>query len=427
LGPADEFDLEAVRRASAKAALAAKGGGVKEIATVVHGAGRAGLDPAMAAQATVEGTLLALYDFPDYRSKAPEDGAPTSLALCDSDDTQLDAVREGAAVGEAVAAGVVLARNLGNHPSNVATPAYLGEQAEALAARHGMRVETWDRERIVAAGMGAFASVNQGSERPPRFIRLEHAPAGHESDPPVVLAGKAVTFDTGGISIKPGLGMGDMKFDMCGGAAVLGAMETIGRLKLPVRVIGLVGATDNMPSGKATNPGDVVTAMNGKTIEVLNTDAEGRLVLADLLSYAARLDPKPSAVVDLATLTGAIIVSLGHVAGGLFANNDALAGELEQSADSTGDRLWRFPMWKDFGRRLKGDTADLRNTVEKRPSPAGSIFAAKFLEEFVDYPWAHLDIAGVAWTSEEVPYHPKGATGFGVRLLVDWLRQRSTG
>jgi leucyl aminopeptidase len=204
-------------------------------------------------------------------------------------------------------------------------------------------------------------------------------------------------------------------------------MEAVGRLALPARVIGLVGATDNMPSGKATNPGDVVTALNGKTIEVLNTDAEGRLVLADLLCYAGRMDPKPAAVVDLATLTGAIIVSLGHVAGGLFSNNAALGEELERSGDTTGDRLWPFPMWKAFGKRLKGDTADLRNTVEKRPSPAGSIFAAKFLEEFVDYPWAHLDIAGVAWTSEEVPYHPKGATGFGVRLLVDWLQGRALG
>jgi leucyl aminopeptidase len=274
--------------------------------------------------------------------------------------------------------------------------------------------------------MGAFAAVNQGSAEPPRLIIVEHAPTGHESDPPLVLVGKGLTFDTGGISLKPGAGMGAMKFDMCGGGAVAGAMEAVGRLKLPARVIAIIGSTDNMPDGAAVRPGDIVKAMNGKTIEVLNTDAEGRLVLADLLSYAATLTPKPAAVVDMATLTGAIVVALGHVAAGLFPNNDALASELERAADSSGDRVWRFPMWKAYGRTLVGDTADLQNIAEgKAPSPAGSIFGAKFLEEFVDYPWAHLDIAGVAWHSDEVPYNPKGATGFGVRLMVEWLRGRA--
>jgi leucyl aminopeptidase len=290
-----------------------------------------------------------------------------------------------------------------------------------------MRWEAWDRERIANEGMGGLTAVAQGAHEAPRFIILEHAPAGHESDPPVVLVGKAITFDTGGISLKPGAGMGKMKFDMCGGAAVLGAFEAIGRMGLPVRVVGLVASAENMPGGNAIRPGDIITALNGKTIEILNTDAEGRLVLADALSYAgARLTPKPSAVVDLATLTGAIIIALGHAAGGLFGNDDGLAAALARAGDDTGERLWRLPTWKVYGRAVKSKVADLQNVVDKRPSPAGSIFAAKFLEEFVDYPWAHLDIAGVAWDHEDVAYITPGATGFGVRLLVDWLRTRAS-
>jgi leucyl aminopeptidase len=426
LGPSAEFDLEAARRAAAKAALAARRTGARRLATVAHGAGIGGLDPAAAAQATVEGTLLALYEFREYKTRpATEPPAPEEVVVCALPGPPADAVRRGVERGEAIGAAVRLARDLGNHPPNRATPAYLAERAGEIAARHGMAMEVWERDRIVAEGMGALASVNQGSAEPPRFIRLEHAPPGHEADAPLVIAGKAVTFDTGGISLKPGLGMAAMKFDMCGGAAVLGTLEAAGRLALPARVIGLIGATDNMPDGKATHPGDIVKALNGKTIEVINTDAEGRLVLADVLSYAGRLTPRPAAVVDLATLTGAIVVALGHVAGGLFANDDALAAQLSQSGDSTGERLWRMPLWKAYQRTLKGDTADLRNVVDKRPSPAGAIFGAKFLEEFVDYPWAHLDIAGVAWESDDVPYSPKGATGFGVRLLADWLARRA--
>jgi leucyl aminopeptidase len=271
--------------------------------------------------------------------------------------------------------------------------------------------------------MGALASVAAGTKEPPYFIDLEYAPEGHEDDPPVVLAGKAITFDSGGISLKPGLRMGRMKYDMCGGAAVIGTLSALCELQLPVRVHGLVAATENMPGGGATKPGDVVRALNGITIEILNTDAEGRLVLADALSYAQRL--RPRVVVDLATLTGAVVVALGKHAAGLFSNNDHLASELEAAGARTGERLWRLPTWKAYDSMIKSEVADIKNTSDTRPAPAGAIFGAKFLERFVDYPWAHLDIAGVASGVKDVPYIPSGATGFGVRLLLDWLRSES--
>jgi leucyl aminopeptidase len=464
LGKAEAFDLEAIRRASAAALAAARDRGARHVATITHGAGIGGLDPMAAAQATIEGACLGLYTFDTYKStkstahrhgkgrgkhRDSQDGAAgahggvasetagaagaggadgeaapraiETLSVVEADAGRVDAIHAGVAAGEAVAAGVALARDLANHPANVATPEYLAEEARAIAKRHHMRVDVWGRKDIVKAGMGALASVAAGSETPPRFIVIEHAPPGTEDDAPYVLAGKAVTFDTGGISLKPGLRMGAMKYDMAGGAAVIGAMEAIGRLGLPLRVIALVGATENMPSGTATRPGDIVTALNGTTIEILNTDAEGRMVLADVLSYASRL--APAAAVDLATLTGAIVVALGPGAAGMFPNDDALAAALAAAGAATGEPVWRMPMWdRPYAKMIESDVADLKNVADSSPAPAGSIFGAKFLERFVDYPWAHLDIAGVAWDAKDVPYLPKGATGFGVRLLVEWLR-----
>jgi leucyl aminopeptidase len=423
LGQAESFDLDGVRRAAASAALAARKLGLRRLASIVHGAGFAGLDAAAAAQATVEGTVLALYEFKAYKSAGPDPEAPPPLAdltLVELDGGRLEAVRAGAAAGAGVAAGVELARDLANHPGNVATPTYLGEQAQALAARHGMRAELWEPERMRAEGMGALLSVAAGSAQPARFIVVEHAPAGTGSQAPLVLVGKAVTFDAGGISLKPGPKMGAMKYDMAGGAAVLGALEAVGRLGLNKRVIGLVGATENLPGGTATRPGDIVKALNGTTIEVLNTDAEGRMVLADCLSYAQRLNP--AAVVDLATLTGAIVIALGPQMAGLFANNDPLAAQLAAAASATGEPLWRMPLVALYDDMVKSDCADIQNVADTSPAPAGSIYGAKFLERFVTYPWAHLDIAATAWDAKDVPYLPKGATGFGVRLLVEWLR-----
>ena len=422
LGPAEAFDLERVRRASASAVRAALARGASQVATIVHGAGIGGLDPAAAAEATALGGLLADYRFEAHKSKPDASSARlTRLSLVSHSAEQMPAIEAGAAAGEALAAGIALARDLANQPANTATPSFLADTAAAIAARHGMQVEAWDRARIVAEGMGALASVAAGGPEEPRFIILRHAPASVADSPPQVLAGKAVTFDSGGISLKPGLKMGLMKMDMGGGAAVLGAMEAIGRLALPLHVVALVAATENMPSGSATKPGDVVRALDGTTIEVLNTDAEGRLVLADALSYAQRLEP--AAVVDLATLTGAILVALGNGAAGLFPNDEALAEALLAAGEAAGERLWRLPMWDEpYAEMIKSEVADIKNTLDSVPALAGSIFGAKFLERFTRYPWAHLDIAGMAWGDGRLPYQSKGATGFGVGLLVTWLR-----
>jgi leucyl aminopeptidase len=427
LGKAEKFGLEEVRRAAASAVKAARDLGAKTIASVVHGAGIGELDAADAAQATVEGTLLALYDFRAYKSGAKPDEDDErreveAFTLIEHDAVRLEAMLGAAEVGRSVAEGVLLARDLTNHPSNVVTPTYLAERAAQIAERHGMRVEVWDRARIVDEGMGAFAAVAKGTDEEPRFIVLEHAPAGAQERAPYVLVGKGLTFDSGGISLKPGAGMGGMKGDMAGAGAVLGAMEVVGRLALPLHVYGLVAATENMPGGHATKPGDIVTALNGTTVEILNTDAEGRLVLADALAYAQRL--KPAAVVDIATLTGAIVTALGNHAAGLFSNDDAVADALVAAGERAGEKMWRLPLWEVYGELIKSDVADIQNISETQRGSAGSIFGGKFLERFVDYPWAHLDIAGMGWDAKKVPYIGKGATGYGVRLFVEWLRGR---
>jgi leucyl aminopeptidase len=428
LGKADKFGLEEARRAAATAATTAHKIGVRHLATIVNGAGIGGLDAADAAQAVVEGTLLALYAFKAYKSTPKADDEDDDkreierVTLVEADPERIASLRRGTDLGQAVYEGVALTRDLANHPSNVATPTYLADRAAQIAERHGMRLEVWDRARIVAEGMGAFASVARGSDEEPRFIILEHAPAGAADRPPYVLVGKGLTFDSGGISLKPGAGMGGMKFDMAGAAAVLGAMEVVGRLALPLHVYALVAATENMPGGHATKPGDIVTALNGTTIEILNTDAEGRMVLADALAYAQRL--VPAAVVDIATLTGAIVTALGSHAAGLFSNNDAVAEALIAAGDRTGEKMWRLPLWDVYGEMVKSDYADIQNISESQRGQAGSIFGGKFLERFVDYPWAHLDIAGMGWDAKKIPYIGKGATGYGVRLFVDWLRSQ---
>jgi leucyl aminopeptidase len=385
------------------------------------------MDAAEAAQATVEGSLLSQYRFDRYKSATGEstDRSLARLSLVEASDVKLPDVARGASIGEAISAGTHLARDLGNHPANVATPGYLADQARELAARHGMRTTIWDASKMMSEGFGALLSVSAGSVEPPYFIRVDHTPPATEGQSPVVLAGKAITFDSGGISLKPPLRMGRMKYDMGGGAAALGVMEAVGRLGLGVPVTALVAATENLPSGSATKPGDVVTALNGTTIEILNTDAEGRLVLADTLSFAQRLEPR--AVVDMATLTGAVLVALGRKAAGMFTNDDALADQLQAAGERSGEKVWRLPLWEDYADMIESDIADIKNTSDVRPAPGGAIFAAKFLERFVDYPWVHLDIAAMAWSASAKGYTSKGATGFGVRLLADWLLSMTGG
>ena len=410
LGDVQRLDAEAVRRASAEALRRARELGAQRIATVAHGAGLGGLAPAEAARATVEGARLGLYRYGG-------DHGVEALWLVEADEARLEALRDGVRWGEATADGVELARELVNRPPNVATPTHLAEVAEGLARDHGFAITVGDRAWAEAQGMGAFLGVARGAGFEPRFIVLEHDPT-RGKEPPLVLIGKGVTFDSGGVSIKGRDGMGAMKSDMAGAAAVLGAMRTLGRLRSPCRVVALVPATENMLDAHAYRPADVLTAANGVTIEIVSTDAEGRLLLADALVYAQRLRPK--AVVDLATLTGACVVALGRgTAAGRFANDEELGGRIDAAAAATCERVWPLPLWPEYLDDLKSDVADLKNSSGK--AHGGASVAAAFLQRFVDYPWVHLDIAGMALRDDAKGYQVKGATGFGVRLLVHWV------
>jgi leucyl aminopeptidase len=316
----------------------------------------------------------------------------------------------------AIAQGIVFAKDLGNLPGNLCTPAYLAEQAREAGKRHGFKVKVLERKDIEKLGMGAFLAVARGSGQPPKLIVMEYR-GGRDSARPVVLVGKGLTFDAGGISIKPALEMDEMKFDMCGAASVFGALRAAALMKLPLNVVGIIPATENMPGGDAIKPGDVVTTMSGRTVEILDTDAEGRLVLCDALTYAARY--KPAVVVDVATLTGAIITALGHVATGVFANSDELAREIIEAGDSAWDRAWQMPLWDEYQELLKSNFADLPNIG---PEGADAVVAACFLSHFTeDLRWAHLDVAGTASKTGV----DKGATGRPVALLAHFLARRA--
>ncbi len=321
-------------------------------------------------------------------------------------------LREGGAIG----AGTSLAKDLGNLPANICTPAFLAEQARKIAREWKLGVEVLERKDMEKLGMGSLLSVAQGSRQPPKLIVLNYA-GGAKKSKPVVLVGKGITFDTGGISLKPSAEMDEMKFDMCGAASVLGALRACAELKLKLNVVGIIPTTENMPGGAATKPGDIVTSMSGQTIEVLNTDAEGRLILCDALTYAERFEP--AAVVDIATLTGACVIALGHVASGLYSNKEALARELLAAGDEAYDRAWHMPLWDDYQEQLKSNFADMANIGGR---PAGSVTAACFLSRYAKkFDWAHLDIAGTAWKSGK----DKGSTGRPVALLAGFLMKRA--
>jgi leucyl aminopeptidase len=358
--------------------------------------------------------MEAVYRFEQMKSEPAEVRRPLrKLTLSVPQRSDLAAGEAAAARGLAVAHGMEFARDLGNLPANVCTPAYVGDRATQLGGEFpDLKVKVLERKEIEELGMNAFLSVAQGSEQPPRFIVMEYEQAARKQKP-FVLIGKGITFDTGGISLKPAADMDHMKFDMCGAAAVLGVLRAIAELKAKINVVGLIPATENMPSGRATKPGDVVKSMSGQTVEILNTDAEGRLILADALTYAERYEPE--AVVDVATLTGAMLIALGHVACGVFSNNDALARALIAAGDDAYDRAWQLPLWEDYQEALHSNFADFANIGGR---PAGSITAACFLSRFArKFEWAHLDIAGVAHKDGK----EKGATGRPVPLLVTWL------
>ena len=359
----------------------------------------------------------ASYRFEQMKSK-PGDAKKSlrKLTLAVSKRGEMAAATAAAERGQAIAGGMNLAKDLGNLPGNVCTPSYLADQAKALAKNSALKVQVLDKGQIEKLGMGSFLSVAKGSDEPPRFIVLEHK-GGAKDQKPVVLVGKGITFDSGGISLKPAAEMDEMKYDMCGAASVLGTMRAVAELKLPLNVVGLIPTCENMPNGRANKPGDVVTSMSGQTIEVLNTDAEGRLILCDALTYAERYEP--AAVVDIATLTGACVIALGHVATGLLANQDSLARELIHAGEVAQDRCWQLPLWDDYQEQLKSNFADMGNIGGR---PGGTITAACFLSRFTEkYHWAHLDIAGTAWKSGK----EKGATGRPVPLLVHFLAKRA--
>jgi|HubBroStandDraft_2_1064218.scaffolds.fasta_scaffold03216_5 leucyl aminopeptidase len=384
--------------------------------------GSVGAGAAAIAAALVEGTILSDYSFDRHKS-APEGGAdadapPKHLErLIVTGPPGLErTVAEAALVGEAVNR----ARDLQNRPGNDLTPTALGEYAKALEQElAGLSVEVQGGEAIVARGMGAFAAVAQGSEQEPALITIRYdGPGAPAAAPTLGLVGKAVTFDSGGISLKPGAKMAEMKFDMSGGAAVIEAVATIARLQLPVKVVAVVGATENLPSGRAIKPGDIVTAANGKTIEINNTDAEGRLVLADCLCHA--IAQGAERIVDLATLTGAVIIALGSTYAGLMSNDDELAERISAAGERTGEIVWRLPLHEEYGELVEGTYADLNNAPEG--GKAGTIVGATFLSNFIgETPWAHLDIAGSAWDLDRA-YVGKGASGYAVRLLVELAR-----
>ena len=357
--------------------------------------------------------MEAVYRFDQMKSQPAEVRRPLrKLTLSVPQRSDLAAGEAAAARGLAIAHGMDLARDLGNLPANVCTPTYLAERGQALAQELGFKCEILDRPQLEELKMGSFLSVTNGSDQAPKFIIFEYNGAS-KKQPPVVLVGKGITFDTGGISIKPATDMDHMKYDMCGAASVFGAFRAVAELKAKINLVGLVPACENMPSGRATKPGDIVTSMSGQTIEVLNTDAEGRLILCDALTYAERYEPV--AVVDMATLTGAMVVALGHVASGVFSNNDSLARALLNAGEESFDRAWQMPLWDEYHEGLNSNFADFANIGSRA---GGSITAACFLSKFArKFDWAHLDIAGVAWKEGK----EKGATGRPVALLTTWL------
>ena len=422
LGERSSFTLDRLRRIAATAARRARSLGAQDAALALSEPENAGVEAS--ARAAAEGATLGLYRFTRYKTgegtrSAGPDRELDAFELVLDDPADEEAASRGAELGVSVAAAALLARDLANEPSNTATPEHLADQAREIAARHGMGVEVLDRSGIEDDGLVGLAAVGRSAANGPRFIVLEHRKGGDEA--PLVLIGKAVTFDSGGISIKPTSGMEDMKFDMSGGAAVLGAMEAVGALDLPLNVVALVPATENLPGGGAFKPGDVLRMHSGKTVEILTTDAEGRLILADALSYAGRY--ATAAVVDCATLTGACHVALGDYASGLMGNDEALIAEIQTAGEATGERAWPLPLFDEYTEQIRGDVADLKNSGGRY---GGALTAGAFLKEFADFPWAHLDIAGTAYGKKGNAYTPKGATGVPARLLVEFLMGRAS-
>jgi leucyl aminopeptidase len=416
-GELKDLDSRGLQRASV-AAVKALGKGPKKAVSFLTELEARNLSLDDRISDIVRASLEGSYRFDEFKSKKNGDKGLNHLTLAIPDKSTATSGKRAVAWGQAVAAGINRARDLGNTPPNVCHPKYVAEQAKALGKLHEkmLDVKVLGEADMKKLGMGSFLAVSQGSDQEGQLVIMDYK-GGKKSEAPVVLVGKGITFDTGGISLKPGAGMDEMKFDMCGAASVLGVMTALVESGLPINVVGVMACAENMPSGRATRPGDIVTTMSGQTVEILNTDAEGRLVLCDALTYVGRY--KPAVVIDIATLTGACVVALGKVVSGLFSPSDELAQELLDAGQRSGDRAWRMPVWQDYQDMLDSPFADIAN-IGNAPN-GGAITAACFLARFTkDYTWAHLDIAGTAWLSGA----QKGATGRPVPLLMQYLKQR---
>lgn len=420
LGKFSDLNTEKVRQVAGHTAKQARDMGLHSIAVPIPSETQNDW-----VQAAVEASLLSLYEFKQHKTEDDDNDSDnknktlTSISLLVSSETEKSSLDKIVERGQTIANGTIVARDLSNQPGNFLTPTQLAKKAEEVANTAGLNYTVFDKATLEEKGFRTLLAVAQGSAEEPRFIILEYTPDGDVQDT-VAIVGKGITFDTGGISLKSGGGMHEMKHDMSGAAAVVGAMQVIGNLKPNVRVVGIIAAAENMPGSTAIKPGDVVTSYGGKTIEILNTDAEGRLVLADALGWTAQYEPK--GVIDLATLTGAVITCLGHVAAGALGTDDNLMEKVKNAAEKTHERVWELPLWQDYDEGVKSKVADVQNIGD---GTSGTIAGAAFLKKFAEgYPWVHLDIAGTAWGMKGSTYIPEGASGYGVRLLVqlveDW-------
>ena len=420
LGQAEAFSLPRARGVTARALRRLRDLGCRRVGTIVHGAGLGGLDPAAAAQALAEGAVLGLYTFDRYK-RADADGETGSpkkaievVELLEQDEAKAAGIRAGVARGQVIAEAVNFARDLVNEPGLALTPTELAVRARRMAAEVGLECQVLDQAEMERLGMGGLLGIARGSQQPPQFIILRHRGGAPDGPPALGIVGKGITFDSGGISIKPAERMAEMKGDMAGAAATLGAMRAIATLRLPLNVSAYVAATENLPSGSAVKPGDILRAMDGTHMEILNTDAEGRVVLSDALVYARR--DGCARLVDLATLTGACVVALGSIRSGAFTNDEAFLRQVTAASQAAGEKIWPLPMDEEYDELIKGEVGDIKNTGGRW---GGAITAAKFLARFADKtPWVHLDIAGTFLADKAKDDQPKGGTGVGVRTLV---------
>ena len=414
LGKKQELSQDKVRGAVAETCRLLRQKGVDNIASVAQGAGIGGISVAGAAQAVIEGALLGVYSFRKHITKEAEYGEIKQIVIVDADKANLPALEQGGHKGKVLAEATNLARDMVNEPANYMTPTHMAEMAIKLDETYNLEISLLEREQMQELGMGALLGVNQGSQQPPKFIVLRYR-GTDSTEIDMALVGKGVTFDSGGISIKPSEKMEEMKGDMAGGAAVMAAITAVAQLKPKINVMAIIPATENLPSGSALKPGDILTAMNGKTIEIISTDAEGRLILADALGYAQKLGAR--LMVDVATLTGACRVALGDICTGVFGSNQELIDKVIAAGTEAGECIWQMPMYEEYKEQNKSEVADIKNVGGRY---AGAITAAQFLAEFVgDTPWVHLDIAGTSMSEKERDHLVKGATGAPVRTLIN--------